>query len=76
MCIRDRLDAGQFAAPAQRARDGVWQQVLANGKLDGVSDPTGPMAPETLYNQVPAVGLRLYGQGAALIRAAAEWPAP
>jgi unsaturated rhamnogalacturonyl hydrolase len=73
---RGWLDAGQFAAAAQRARDGVWQQVLAGGKLDGVSDPTGPMTPEALYNQVPVGGLRHYGQGAALILGAAEWPSP
>jgi unsaturated rhamnogalacturonyl hydrolase len=70
------LDAAQFGPVAQRARFGLWQQVVADGTVRGVSAQTGPMLHEIDYQNIPIMPRELYGQGALLmmgaVNAAAE----
>jgi unsaturated rhamnogalacturonyl hydrolase len=53
------------------AERGVWQAVAADGLVQAVSGPTGPMEDEEAYNQIDAGAVELYGQGAVLLAGAA-----
>lgn len=55
---------GYAISAAQR---GVWKATGPEGRVSGVSGPTGPMASQEDYSGIPNVESQLYGQGAALL---------
>lgn len=70
------LDAGIAPDAVRSVQTGIWQLVDANGRVSGVSAPTGPMATQVEYAAIPNTEPRLYGQGAALLLFApllSEW---
>ncbi len=61
------LDASIAPAAVRSVQTGAWRQVDADGRVRGVSAPTGPMATQAEYAAIPNTGLQLYGQGASLL---------
>jgi unsaturated rhamnogalacturonyl hydrolase len=61
------LDEAEFSEPTRAARLGVWRRVTADGTVTGVSGPTWPRETAEDYAAIPHGGLRLYGQGLALL---------
>jgi unsaturated rhamnogalacturonyl hydrolase len=59
-------DAGDARA-AHAALGGVWKAVAADGTVNGVSAPTGPMRNEEWYDGIPHDAPQRYGQGVALL---------
>ena len=65
--VRDGWLSPDFTAHVRAGWQGLWQRVAANGTLADVSAPTGPMASEEAYNDIPHTAMQLYGQGMGLL---------
>lgn len=61
------LDASIAPDAVRAAQTGVWRLVDADGRVQGVSAPTGPMVTQAEYAAIPNTGPQLYGQGAGLL---------
>ena len=72
------LDASVVHGVVRSVQTAVWQQVGADGRVSGVSAPTGPMATQAEYAAISNAEPQLYGQGAGLLLFAPlqnEWSA-